>query len=230
MSLDFTKGTLVVGAVSETEVFQRLNEEKTELPCDIVELRLDALSESKRHLPLHTPCPKPLLLTLRHQSEGGACEWDEQTRLRLAEDLLPAAAALDWEIARLPKAKELLKKANAADVPVIASAHYFDSMPSVEEMHELEQRARDAGAAVVKIAFTPNSEHDVQRALKFLEACRMPAAIMGMGKLGAMSRKLYTAHGSALLYGYLGDKPTAPGQLSAKECLKLRKEAIGSCC
>lgn len=220
MSLDFTGQTRIVGVVSDAPTWHSLAEQ--ELPCDMVELRVDALAETERHLPLHTPCPKPLLLTLRHISEGGSYAWDEAARRALAETLLPAAAALDWEIAQLPGAESLLRAAAAAGVPVVASAHYFHHTPPLREMQELAARAKDAGAAVVKIAFTPLSETDVQVGLDFLSSCCMPAAIMGMGALGPASRQLYTAHGSALLYGYLGGKPSAPGQLSAQECVALR--------
>ena len=219
--MNFSLGkTRVVGAVSDAAMWRKLAEQ--EPPCDIVELRVDALPEADRLLPLHTPCPKPLLLTLRHASEGGACAWDEAERLRLAAELLPAAALLDWEIARLDGAQALVSAAKASGVAVVASAHFFQNTPSLAEMRRLEACAREAGADVVKIAFTPQSEADMQQGLEFLAGCSMPAALMGMGpEYGPTSRRLYTAHGSVLLYGYLGGTPTAPGQLSAAECREM---------
>ena len=45
--------------------------------------------------------------------------------------------------------------------------------------------------------------------------------VMGMdAQLGPMSRILYAEHGSRLIYGYLGDAPTAPGQWSAERFYK----------
>lgn len=184
----------------------------------MVELRLDALAEEDRLLPLHAPCPKPLLITPRHASEGGACTWHEADRRHLAEQLLPAAAALDWEIAHLPGADRLLQAAADHGVALIASAHYFHHTPPLEEMLQLADKAQAAGAAVVKIAFTPQCEADVATGLAFLQRCAMPAAAMGMGPLGPASRELYSRSGSCLLYGYLGSTPTAPGQLSARQC------------
>lgn len=35
---------------------------------------------------------------------------------------------------------------------------------------------------------------------------------MGMGPMGPVSRLLYSQLGSCLVYGYLGEKETAPGQ------------------
>ncbi|MCH5284354.1 MAG: type I 3-dehydroquinate dehydratase [Akkermansiaceae bacterium] len=223
MSLILTGKTNVVGAVSDAATWRELAAGQQPLPCDLVELRVDALPDEAQRLPLSTPCPKPLLITPRHAGEGGARPaWDEAARRALAEELLPAAAALDWEIAQLEGAEELLRAARAQGVALIASAHYFHSMPSLATMRELESRAHEAGAAVVKIAFTPQSDADVERGLEFLTSCRMPAAIMGMGPVyGPRSRALYTAHGSVLLYGYLGSQPTAPGQMSAAECSAL---------
>ena len=213
--------TRIVGVVSESEVWLSL--QGAELPCDWVELRVDALAPEERLLALRKPCPKPLLLTPRHESEGGRCRWDAAERLRWARELLPAAAALDWEIAQFEGAQELLAEAKKQGVIIIGSAHYFEGMPSLEEMLQLEQKAKDGGADIVKIAFTPANEEEMMRGVKFLQRPRVGirAAIMGMGPLALASRSLYTQHGSALLYGYLGATPTAPGQLSARQCRSL---------
>lgn len=215
-----SKSPLVVGVVSDSATWHTLA--TADLPCDVIELRVDALPEAERRLPLQAPCPKPLLLTLRHHSEGGACEWDETERRARALELLPAADMLDWEIAHLAGAEQLLSAAREHGVTIIASAHYFHSTPSAEEMQQLVDRARAAGADIVKIAFTPGSEADMLAGLEFLRNCQSPLALMGMGAVyGPLSRKLYSAHGSALLYGYLGSTPSAPGQLSAAECRAL---------
>lgn len=221
MDLPTCKNTpRVVGVVSDTATWLRLSH--AALPCDVVELRVDSLPPAERRLPLQAPCPKPLLLTLRHRSEGGACEWDEAERLRLAQELLPAANMLDWEIAHMGGAADLLREAKSRGVTIVASAHYFHSTPPIEEMHALAARARAAGADIVKIAFTPGSDADMAAGLEFLRTGEPPIAIMGMGAVyGPLSRKLYSAHGSALLYGYLGGVPSAPGQLSAAECRQL---------
>lgn len=211
--------TRVVGVISRQDDWEQLSQQ-SELPCDWVELRLDALPEAARSLPLRKPCPKPLLLTPRHVSEGGLCEWTEAERVETARSLLRVATALDWEIAQLGSARELIAEARAQGVVIIASAHYFHSMPSLQEMQRLEAAAKAAGADIVKIAFTPGDEAQMLTGVEFLHQPRqgIRAAIMGMGALAATSRALYTRHGSALLYGYLGSAPTAPGQLSAWDC------------
>ena len=215
--------TRVVGVISRESDWEQLAQQ-AELPCDWVELRLDALPPAARLLPLSSPCRKPLLLTPRHISEGGLCEWTEEERVEAARRLLPAAAALDWEIAQLGSAQELLAEARARGVLIVASAHYFHGMPGLAEMQQLELAAKAAGAHIVKIAFTPADEAQMAVGVDFLQLPRqgMRAAVMGMGPLAAASRALYTRHGSALLYGYLGSTPTAPGQLSAQQCMQMR--------
>ena len=215
--MDLPKKTLVAGVVTTAELWRELAD-MPNLPCDLVELRLDALPPESRRIPSTHPCPKPLLLTPRHKSEGGYCDWDDAERGALALELLPHAAALDWEIARLSGAQELLAAAKARGVKLIASAHFFDRTPALAEMLQLEAEAQRAGADIVKIAFTPAGEADLAIGDDFLRRCTMPAAIMGMGSLAATSRERYTRQGSALLYGYLGHTPTAPGQLSAEQC------------
>lgn len=217
--------TLVVGVVSERRVWDELK--LSPQPCDWVELRVDALPAEERRLPLSHPCPIPLLLTLRHESEGGLCNWSTDERLQLARELLPSASALDWEIAQLPGAEQLIAEAKARGIVIIASAHFFHGMPSLQEMHALEAKAHSAGADIVKIAFTPADEAQMATGVTFLQTPRegIRAAVMGMGALAAPSRALYTRHGSALLYGYLGHTPTAPGQLSARECRQMCEQA-----
>lgn len=219
MSTPLPNYPLVVGVVSDTATWHSLAEDT---PCDIVELRVDALPAAERRLPLCAPCPKPLLLTLRHADEGGACAWDEAERLRLAHELLPAARFLDWEIAHLPGAESLVRAAKERGVRVVTSAHDFLHTPTLQDMLQLEQNARAAGADVVKLAFTPHCEADLHTGSAFLSRCKQPVAIMGMGpEYGPRSRRIYAAQGSVLLYGYLGGRSSAPGQMSAAECRAL---------
>lgn len=207
-----------MGVVADAIALQMLAEQ--DMLCDVAELRADCLSAAQLDEALHIPLRRARLLTLRHEDEGGAVSMPEDQRRSLALRLLPAVDALDWEIAKLPGAEDLVAAAKAAGVCVVASAHYFEHTPPLEEMLGLARRAKEAGADIVKIAFTPRSQEDVQVGADFLQRCDMPAAVMGMGSLGVESRKLYTRLGSALLYGYLGDRPAVSGQMSVEECVK----------
>lgn len=195
---------------------------KENLPCDWAELRVDALPSELTAKDVMEVFPRVgVLVTPRHQSEGGLREWQGDDRLRMALDLLPMAVAVDWEAALLPQAQDLVQAAKENDVLLIASHHDFEKTPTIEEMLEIEAAARAAGADIVKFAYRVKTMDDVMRGVELLRRTSGPIAVMGMdAQLGPMSRILYAEHGSRLIYGYLGDAPTAPGQWSAERFYK----------
>ena len=106
----------------------------------------------------------------------------------------------------------------AAGVTVIASNHDFEKTPDLATLLQREAQARALGADVVKFAFRLHSAEDMMVGVELLRRATGPLAVMGMGALGAVSRLLYVQHGSCLIYGYLGQTPTSPGQWSAALC------------
>lgn len=215
--LSFTR-PLVVGSVSDLAAWQAACAAES-LPCDVVELRADGLPADTDWAALaQMRCCRPVLVTVRHESEGGLRPMSTAERVQIARSLLPLAAALDWEIAQLPKVPDLADEARAAGVPIIASAHDFEQTPALETLLEKEHRARALGATVVKFAFRLHSAEDMMVGVQLLRRATGSTTAMGMGPLGAVSRLLYAQHGACLVYGYLGETPTAPGQWSAELC------------
>ena len=208
----------VVGAVSDVATWEAVTAPGAELRCGAVELRVDALPTVLPEGALERSCVRPLLLTIRHHSEGGMQPLPEEVRLSLAFRLLPRASALDWEIAHLAQARELVQEAHALGVAVVASAHDFERTPSLASLREKESLARSLGADVVKFAFRLRCAEDMMTGVELLRQASGPLAVMGMGPLGPVSRLLYAQLGTALVYGYLGEAPTAPGQWSADRC------------
>lgn len=215
--LSFTR-PLVVGSVSDLAAWNDACA-AAELPCDVVELRADGLPADSDWAALaQMRCCRPVLVTVRHESEGGLRPMDTAERLSIARALLPLASALDWEIAQLAEVPELVDEARAAGVPIIASAHDFEMTPALESLLEKEQLARTLGATVAKFAFRLHSAEDMMTGVQLLRRSSGITTAMGMGPLGAVSRLLYAQHGACLVYGYLGTSPTAPGQWSASLC------------
>lgn len=209
----------VVGSVSDASTWEELTLPGVELICGAVEWRVDALpNASAAEALLSRPCARPLLVTVRHASEGGLREMEEEERLSLARRLLPKAAALDWEIARLEQAAELAAEAHEQGVALVASAHDFEKTPPLDSLLEKENRARELGADIVKFAFRLRCAEDMVTGVELLRRASGPLAVMGMGPLGPVSRLLYAQLGSVLVYGYLGKEETAPGQWSAQQC------------
>ena len=210
----------VVGSVSNWQTWCETASPEVATACDWVELRVDALPADVTPEQLLTgPRPAcPVLLTVRHESEGGCRSMPEEERIALACKLLPLATALDWETAQLAHAQELVAAAKKAGVIIIASNHDFEKTPDLATLQQRETQARALGADVVKFAFRLHSAEDMMVGVELLRQATGPLAVMGMGPLGAVSRLLYVQHGSCLIYGYLGNTPTAPGQWSAALC------------
>ncbi len=138
--------------------------------------------------------------------------------MALAIGLLDSVSYLDWEAAQLSRARALVETVKAAKVKLIASFHDFSKTPPLGQLLEVERRARDMGADIVKFAFRLHTKEDLMTGIEALQQASGPMAVMGMGTLGAVSRLLYAQYGSCFVYGHLGNRPTAPGQWSAALC------------
>lgn len=206
----------VIGAVTDWDTWLDLSDPAGMPPCNAVELRVDALPASiDCDTILNHWIWKPVLVTIRRQEEGAFRPIPDAERMNAACRLMSRASGLDWEIACMPQATELLKEAKNASVTIVASAHFFDRMPELDTFRRLEEQARNQGADVVKFAFRLRTLDEMLRGTEILSHATGPTAIMGMGPLGPTSRLLYAQLGSVLVYGYLGDNESAPGQWPA---------------
>ncbi len=207
----------VIGCVTDWDSWLALRDPAGFPPCHGVELRVDAL-------PVSITCDqilehriwKPVLVTIRRREEGGFRAIAEEKRREMAHSLLSIASGIDWEIASLPGAEDLVLSARNAGVAVVASSHDFERTPCVEELLGREREARRRGADIVKFAFYLNTPDDLMIGVELLRRCSGSVAVMGMGPLGPVSRLLYAQLGSVLVYGYLGAHESAPGQWPAK--------------
>jgi 3-dehydroquinate dehydratase-1 len=189
--------------------------------ADMIELRLDLISSSN---PLETlkalrqATAKPLIATARHKSEGGRFQESEAER----RDLLVKAAAyadyVDVELLAEIRAEVVSRIAK----PAIVSYHNFQAMPDDQELAGIYSRMKEAGAAIAKIAVTPQEKKDNLRILEFLLKADLPLCMIAMGDLGRHMRAIAPLYGSALTYAYVAES-TAPGQMSLSElCQALR--------
>jgi 3-dehydroquinate dehydratase-1 len=181
---------------------------------------------------LGTDLPKrslPWIVTVRHPDEGGNADADADARREVFHALLPAAAMIDLEISTWPELADVAETARSEGISRIASFHDFEKTPSFTFLCDLVQRAVDLGADIVKIATRTDGPGDVARLLGLLERSPLPAAVMGMGRLGMPSRLMLASAGSCLNYGWLY-QPNVTGQWSASELRSLlRRTAPGVC-
>ncbi len=187
---------------------------------------LDALAELVAAV--RCAVPLPLLLTVRHASEGGRWSGSERERLAIYLRLLPAVHAVDLELLSAAELRGLvMEAARALGKPVVLSFHDFTRTPPLRasgnggsSLHEIADQARELGADVVKIAATAETAEDVERLMRFTVACvkrGMVPATMSMGEKGRISRVLNPFLGSCFTYGYVGATATTQGQWKVRE-------------
>ncbi len=196
---------------------------------DLLELRVDAFGKDPE--PLLRIAPKlrvPLIVTVRHASEGGALPLSASKRRELFAKFLPCAAAIDVELRFAREMKLVLDLAREKNVRVILSHHDFAKTPSVAKLRQLAQHAFREKADIFKVAATATCSRDVATLLDFLTAKnRLPLSVMGMGAFGKISRLTFASCGSVLNYGFL-DTANASGQWQAKLLKKRIAEVLAS--
>ena len=189
-------------------------------PPDLFELRLDRLvgvaNQIEKLLPkLRTP----LIITARHPHEGGARKLRLQDRQNLALRFLKYADYIDVELRSVPSLRSLLKLAAKKNVRRIISFHNFKSTPSARVLAAKERDAKSQGADIFKVATRTDTTLELGRLLEFMTNHPLDhaVAVMGIGKLGAISRILLARSGSVLIYAPIGKATDVEGQLSLKQ-------------
>jgi 3-dehydroquinate dehydratase-1 len=184
---------------------------------DFLELRVDHFAGDPAALLRAAPrLPAPLIVTVRHPSEGGAHPLESRRRRELFTEFLPVANCIDVELRSVSGFADIIAKARATGVGVIVSDHHFHRTPSGRSLAGRLRRASLAQADVFKIAAFAATADDVATLLNLLaNPAPLPLSVMGMGRFGKVSRLLFAQAGSVLNYGYL-DQPNASGQWEAK--------------
>jgi 3-dehydroquinate dehydratase-1 len=217
----------IVGTVSDPDDLARLAS-GSDPHCDIVELRLDCLG-------LRTPGWEragrrlagrvPVIVTLRHEAEGGKWTGPEEGRLQVLEQVLPWAQAVDTEI-RQKGLAATVRRARSRETTVIGSFHDFRHTPGEAELRDLLRLAEREGADVAKFAVRIKQAQDVEQLGTVLGwPGRVPRCLLGIGPMGSEARIALAARGSCLTYGYIG-RSAAAGQLPVAEL----REKLAACC
>ncbi len=189
-------------------------------PPDLFELRLDCLTDAADQLQNTLPRLRaPLIITARHPHEGGAGKLSKQQRGDLLASFLNHADYLDVELRSASALRRLLAIAETKKVRRIISFHDFKSTPSGRMLVAKGRAARAHRADIFKVATRTDTPMELGRLLDFMTNSRvdLPLAVMGLGKLGAISRVLLAHAGSALVYASLSAASDIEGQLSLEE-------------
>ena len=194
---------------------------------DLLELRVDYFVADLDSLRRAVPKLRaPLIVTVRHPREGGACELKNIERVRLFAEFLPCASFIDVELRSIAVLEATLAAARAQKTGIIVSDHHFKTTPSLAQLQARRQMARQAQPDIFKVATFTSRPGEFATLLSFLTATKNPPAlsVMGMGEFGKVSRLALARAGSVLNYGYLGEAQL-PGQWPAVE-LKRRLQEL----
>lgn len=199
-------------------------------PPDLFELRLDALvarieelKSAIRHL------QAPLIITARHPREGGLNQLSVRARSALLRQFLPHASYLDLELRSAGPLAAVGDEARAKRIRTIISVHDFTKTPSHPRLDEIARTAQSLGADLLKIVTRIDTPAQMARLLDFFHRQRgkTKIAVMGIGRLGRISRLEFARCGSVLNYAHLG-KPQNTAQLSIRQ-LRSALASLPSC-
>ena len=189
-------------------------------PPDLFELRLDRLVDFVEHVKRALPeLSAPILITARDPHEGGARKLRLRQRRDLLDQFLNHAAYMDIELRSARALRSLFELAGKKRVRRIISFHNFKSTPSVRILAAKAREARSHGADIFKVATRTDTTMELGRLLEFITTSPLDLAlaVMGIGKLGAISRVLLARAGSVLMYASLGAAGDIEGQLSLEQ-------------
>jgi len=162
----------------------------------------------------------PLIFTRRPVADAGQpIAIDDNAVLRLYDKVAAAGLVdiLEFELHGTPshvrRAREIASRHGAQ---LMLSYHNHESTPDAGELVDLFEEGERQMADVVKIAVTPRVRDDVLNLLiataRADASLGIPVISMSMGALGAITRMVGNAFGSAMAFA-VGETRSAPGQL-----------------
>ena len=212
------KRPLIVGVIaSRTELRRAVS---LRHPPDLFEVRLDHLIGLAKNLKATiSKLPAPIIITARHPAEGGVHNLSPRQRIELLERFLENAAYVDAELRSVPRLASLLQQARRQKVKCILSFHHFGLTPQPRSLHARARLAKRQGADIFKVATRTDTPAQLASLIRFAATCdprNLPVAIMGMGRLGAISRLLLAKMNSAFIYASIA-RSRVEGQMSVEQ-------------
>jgi 3-dehydroquinate dehydratase/shikimate dehydrogenase len=210
--------------------------------ADIVEVRLDYLSESELNKSVSDirrvleSRERPIILTLRPAEYGGRRAISVADRLFFRIQNAPLVRAREpsdyWDLEldlalilqqRRQEGNDVVDWGQVDWGQTICSHHDFVGVP--HDLDQIYNAMAATPAAIIKIAVQADDATDclpIFRLLKRAEQEGRELIAIAMGDAGIMTRILGPSRGSFLTYGSLSDEnATAPGQLTATDLREL---------
>ncbi|GAJ97261.1 type I 3-dehydroquinate dehydratase [Geomicrobium sp. JCM 19055] len=166
----------------------------------------------------------PLLFTRRSSREGGEnITLTEREVFDLYEAVVQTGFiwAIDVELSsEQADIDRMVEFGKVYGVQVLMSYHNFERTPSKQEIVQKLTEAKEQGAHIGKVAVMPTSVEDVLTLMQATQEAAaglpIPIVTMSMGRLGALSRMMGGACGSAMTFA-VGSESSAPGQIPMEE-------------
>jgi len=151
------------------------------------------------------------ILTLRDPAEGGVHSIDYHEKMRIYQHAIEHCNCLvDCEIMQYPD--DMLPAEN-----LILSYHETDERINLKKLEYVLFLSNRLKARILKLALPINSYSDLIKLPYYIRQSNKPTLVVGMGRLGKISRILYPFLGSIGTYVGLDGHETASGQLSETE-------------
>ena len=208
----------VVGVIASRADLERAL--RMRRPPDLFELRLDCLADIADEVENVLPKLRtPLIITARHPREGGARKLRLRQRRDLLAQFLNHAHHIDVELRSAPALRSILTLAEKKNIRRIISFHNFKSTPSARILVAKASEARSHGANIFKVVTRTDTPIELGRLVEFMTSrpLDLAVAVMGIGKLGAISRVLLARAGSVLIYASVGAETDVEGQISLEQ-------------
>ena len=220
MKLNLVTKIIIPISPSSPEAFLDQCQQALKATADMVELRLDlslaAGADGHALLAAISDMPLAVLVTCRHQAEGGAWEGDESARrayFQAADE--QGAALIDYELMAVDALAWQPQYAG-----LILSYHDFHG-PGTHLKQQIDAMYA-AGADIAKVAITARDAADLAPLAQLCQEFSDHGIItIAMGEYGAPSRLLAGAWGCSHTFARLSDDDdgSAPGQPTIAELL-----------
>ena len=188
--------------------------------ADLIEIRLDSLTNHDRIAEIPRCTKTPLIATNKSQKYHGNFSGNETERQKI---LLTAAkngfTYVDVDLGT-PHQKELISSLREAGTKIIVSFHDFEQTPSLSKLEKIFDEEVALRGDVCKIITTANSVEDNSTAIDLVSKASKKCKIVcfAMGDLGVPSRFLSPVFGAFFTFASIDEKrKTAEGQLTIQE-------------
>lgn len=199
--------------------------------ADLIEVRLDGLTEHEKISEIAKCTKTPLIATNKSVSQHGSFSGTETERQKiLIEAAKNGFEYVDVDVdLETPKQKKLIQDIHDAGVKVIVSFHDFQKTPELQQLEKVLDEEVSLGADICKIITTAQTMKDNLTTLDFVSKAskKVNLVCFAMGDLGTHSRLVSPVFGAFLTFASLDEKrKTAKGQLTIRE-MQLAYDALG---